>query len=235
FACKSRNANTNRRFGPASSSCRSPSQTSSDPRIRNSISATVPLPAAAEQAHFQADRQETDPRKPHRAFSCLLCNHGYDRRRKGMSVRRRSVFAPLAVVGLLICSAVFASGAMAVSKPADTLAGSSIVLAPGQRLEIAVPVDQTTPGIADLGTSARNAGGLPIASHPQIKGFAVQQTDVATAPCFDPAANAAAATSITADPNVAGVVGHLCSSGLAGALPVYESAEMVVLSGSATD
>jgi ABC-type branched-subunit amino acid transport system substrate-binding protein len=114
-------------------------------------------------------------------------------------------------------------------------AAPSIVLAPGQPLEIAVPVDQTTPGLAALGTAARNAVQLAIESHPRIRGFAVQQDDVAASSCFDPAANAAAATSIVANPDVAGVVGHLCSSGLAGALPVYESAGMVVLSGSATD
>jgi ABC-type branched-subunit amino acid transport system substrate-binding protein len=114
-------------------------------------------------------------------------------------------------------------------------AAASIVLAPGQPLEIAVPVDQTTPGIAAIGTAARNAVQLAIASHPLIKGFTVQQDDISATPCFDPTANAAVATSIVANPDVAGVVGHLCSTGLAGALPVYESAGMVVLSGSATD
>jgi ABC-type branched-subunit amino acid transport system substrate-binding protein len=113
--------------------------------------------------------------------------------------------------------------------------GPQVNLVPGQRLEIAVPVDQATPGVGPIGTAARNAVQLAIESHPQIKGFTVQQDDVVAAPCFDPAANAAAAASIVANPNVAGVVGHLCSTGLAGALPVYESAGMVVLSGSATD
>jgi ABC-type branched-subunit amino acid transport system substrate-binding protein len=127
---------------------------------------------------------------------------------------------------------VFVSGASAVS---PKVSSSSIVLAPGQRLEIAVPVDQTTPGIGPLATAARNAVQLAIESHPHIKGFTVQQDDISATPCSDPGANAAAATSIVANPDVAGVVGHLCSNGLAGALPVYESAGMVVVSGSATD
>jgi ABC-type branched-subunit amino acid transport system substrate-binding protein len=152
-----------------------------------------------------------------------------------MSIGRKSIFAPLTLSALLIAGAVFASGAAAVSHPSADLSGLSIVLAPGQRLEIAVPVDQTTPFAAAIGTAARNAVQLAIASHPQIKGFAVQQDDVAAVPCNDAMANAAAATSIVANPHVAGVVGHLCSTGLAGALPVYESAGMVVLSGSATD
>jgi ABC-type branched-subunit amino acid transport system substrate-binding protein len=147
---------------------------------------------------------------------------------------------------LLVLAIVAAAiGAAAVTASANSGVASdfgvssntaaSIVLAPGQALEIAVPVDQTTPGVGDIGTAARNAVQLAIASHPQIKGFVVQQDDVSATPCFDPGANAAAAASIVANPNVAGVVGHLCSTGLAGALPVYESAGVVVLSGSATD
>lgn len=113
-------------------------------------------------------------------------------------------------------------------------ASSRVILAPGQSLEVAVPVDRLTPGIADYGVAVRNAVQLAIESHPRIRGFAVRQDDV-EATCFDATANAAAALAVVANPAVVGVVGHLCSAGLAGALPVYESAGVVVLSGSATD
>ena len=154
-----------------------------------------------------------------------------------MSIRRRYLSVLVVVAGLLAVGAVLVPGAKAhvTASASATFPGSSIVLAPGQRLEIAVPVDQTTSGVGPIGTAARNAVQLAIESHPRIKGFVVQQDDVAAIPCFDPTANAAVATSIVANPDVAGVVGHLCSAGLAGALPVYESAGMVVLSGSATD
>ena len=124
---------------------------------------------------------------------------------------------------------VFAALALAPVSHAEP----PVVLAPGESLEIAIPVDQTTPGLAALGTAARNAVQLAIESHLRIKGFAIQQDDVA-ATCFDATANAGAAAAIVANPDVVGVVGHLCSSGLAGALPIYESADVVVLSGSAT-
>jgi ABC-type branched-subunit amino acid transport system substrate-binding protein len=145
----------------------------------------------------------------------------------------------LAIVAAAVCGAAVTASADS-SDTSNRLAVSStatpsIVVAPGQSLEIAVPVDQTTPGVGPLGTAARNAVQMAIESQPQIKGFTVRQDDVAASPCFDSGANAAAAASIVADPNVAGVVGHLCSTGLAGALPVYESAGMVVLSGSSTD
>jgi hypothetical protein len=113
-------------------------------------------------------------------------------------------------------------------------AASSVVVAPGQPLVIAVPVDQTTPVFAPFGTAARNAVQMAIESDPRIKGFVVQQDDVVASPCNYGNANYAAATSIVANPAVVGVVGHVCSAGLFGALPIYESAGVVVLSGSAT-
>jgi hypothetical protein len=136
-----------------------------------------------------------------------------------------------AAAGLAVFWAVVLLGggkAMALSDP-------SVVVAPGQPIVIAVPVDQTTPGFAPYGTAFRNAVQMAIESNPQIKGFVVQQDDVASGACDDPTANAGAATLLVANPNIVGVVGHMCSAGLVGALPIYESAGMVILSGSATD
>jgi hypothetical protein len=130
----------------------------------------------------------------------------------------------LAVVAAAVCGASVTANA----------AASSVVLAPGQPIEIAVPVDQTTPGYAPYGTAARNAAQMAIESDPRIKGFVVQQDDVASGACSDPTANAGAANLIVANPHVVGVVGHECSTGLAGALPIYESAGVVILSGSAS-
>jgi hypothetical protein len=144
----------------------------------------------------------------------------------------------LAVVAAAFCGAGVVASAhsrVASNQFGANIAASSVVLAPGQPIEIAVPVDQTTPGLAPYGTAARNAVQMAIESDPQIKGFVVQQDDVASGACSDPTANAGAATSIVANPHVMGVVGHMCSAGLAGALPIYESAGVVTLSGSATD
>jgi ABC-type branched-subunit amino acid transport system substrate-binding protein len=50
--------------------------------------------------------------------------------------------------------------------------------------------------------------------------------------CFG--TDAAAASAIVANTQILGVIGHACSSGLTAALPIYEAAGVVTISGSAT-
>jgi hypothetical protein len=53
--------------------------------------------------------------------------------------------------------------------------------------------------------------------------------------CGDAGANVAAANAIVSNLQNAAVVGHICSSGFAPALPIYQNAHVVTISGSATD
>lgn len=74
--------------------------------------------------------------------------------------------------------------------------------------------------------------GLP--SHPNIHGDPIR-IDLVEAPCFEPDADLAAATSILANGQNVGVLGQLSSSGFDQVLRLYESAGVVTISGSATD
>ena len=82
--------------------------------------------------------------------------------------------------------------------------------------------------------SIANAIRMAVDAHPAIRGFAIQ-INLVNAPCGDPTADVAAAMSITANLQNVGVLGQFCSTGFDQALPVYESAGIVTLSGSATN
>jgi ABC-type branched-subunit amino acid transport system substrate-binding protein len=110
---------------------------------------------------------------------------------------------------------------------------TQVAVSHGQPVEIALAEDQTgsassfTPGVA-------NAVRMAVDAHPTIHGFPIQINAV-NAPCGgDPAADVAAAKSIAANLQNVGVLGQLCSGGFDQALPVYETAGLVTISGSAT-
>ena len=81
--------------------------------------------------------------------------------------------------------------------------------------------------------NALQAVQLVIVARPTVHGFPIR-LNVVNAPCGDPAADVAAATSIVANTQNVGVLGQFCSSGFKQALPVYQAAGVVVVSGSAT-
>ena len=77
---------------------------------------------------------------------------------------------------------------------------------------------------------------MAIGEHPTVRGFPIQinETDP---PCFSgdvAGGNLAAATGVVSNPENAAVIGNICSFGLESALPIYETADLVTLSGSAT-
>jgi ABC-type branched-subunit amino acid transport system substrate-binding protein len=129
-----------------------------------------------------------------------------------------------AIVG---CAAVAAGAAQAA------LAASATVVVPrGAAVHIVYVEDAAT--LPDFSASFANAIRMAVEARPTVRGFPIE-VDVVEARCGDPAAAAAAATGIVADSRNVAVVGHICSSGFAQALPVYEAAGMVVVSGSATN
>jgi ABC-type branched-subunit amino acid transport system substrate-binding protein len=136
---------------------------------------------------------------------------------------------------LIAAAALLVSAASAGAESAATssTAASAVVVPRGQPVQIAFVGSSDFP---DFTQAFRNAIQLAIESHPMIRGFPIQINE------FDPAcfsddfagANVAAANAVVSNPQNTAVIGHVCSVGFAPALPIYESADVVTISGSAT-
>jgi len=128
--------------------------------------------------------------------------------------------------------AVAASVATAGPATAATSDASNVVVPRGQPVEVAFANDLS--GFAsNFGASFANAVQMAVDAHPAIRGFPIR-INVVDAPCGDPAADVAAATSIVSNSQNVGVLGQVCSFGFDQALPIYESAGIVTITGSAT-
>ena len=103
----------------------------------------------------------------------------------------------------------------------------------GQSVQIALAEDQTGYG-SSIAAGVENAVRMAVDAHPTIRGFPIQLT-ILNAPCGDAAADVATAKNIAADLQNVGVLGQFCSGGFDQALPVYETAGLVTISGSATN
>jgi ABC-type branched-subunit amino acid transport system substrate-binding protein len=136
-------------------------------------------------------------------------------------VRRTAAFAAVLLAATAVSTATAGAGT------------TTVVVPRGQPLQIALANDLTGFASAFSG-SVSNAVRMAVAAHPTLHGFPIQ---IATydAPCGDTAADVATAVAITADPQSAGVIGQLCSAGFDQALPVYEAAGVVTITGSASD
>lgn len=108
----------------------------------------------------------------------------------------------------------------------------SVSVQRGQPVEIAFAVDQSG-FAADFAESLTNAVQMAVEAHPAIRGFPIQ-VNLVDAPCGDVAAGLAAAASIVAHAENVGVLGHVCSLGFDAALPLYEAAGLVTITGSAS-
>ena len=111
-------------------------------------------------------------------------------------------------------------------------ATQALVVPRGETVRLAFASDLTG-FAAPFAPSFGRAVQMAVEAHPAIRGFPVQ-IDVVDAPCGDAAAAFAAANLIVSDPRHVAVLGHICSEGFAAALPVYEAAGVVVVSGTAT-
>jgi ABC-type branched-subunit amino acid transport system substrate-binding protein len=123
--------------------------------------------------------------------------------------------------------------ALSAIVPATAAAGSSkVVIERGEPVEIAFANDLS--GFASsFGVSFANAVQMAVEAHPAIRGFPIR-VNVVDAPCGDPGADVAAATAIVSNPQNVAVLGQVCTLGFDQALPVYEAADVVTISGSAT-
>jgi ABC-type branched-subunit amino acid transport system substrate-binding protein len=133
---------------------------------------------------------------------------------------------------LLIAAALTTALAVPSAAGADTSQGTLVVVPRGQPVQIAFATDLSGPA-SGFGTSLANAVQMAVDAHPAIRGFPIKINTV-DAPCGDPTADVAAATSIVANGQNVGVLGQLCSSGFDQALPIYQSADVVTITGSAT-
>jgi ABC-type branched-subunit amino acid transport system substrate-binding protein len=139
-----------------------------------------------------------------------------------MAVARVAAFASSAAVLMGIAGAASA---------AHDAASPRVVVPRGQPVQMALAVDLS--GFAsEFGPSIVNAVRMAVEVQKSVRGFPIR-INVVDAPCSE-TAGAAAATSIVANTQNVAVLGHVCSAGFDAALPVYEAAGVVTISGSAT-
>jgi len=134
---------------------------------------------------------------------------------------------------LILAAAVTTALAVPSAAGADASQTTQVVVPRGQPVQIAF-ADDLTGSASDFGTSLANAVQMAVDAHPAIRGFPIE-INLVDAPCGDPTADVAAATSIVANSQNVGVLGQLCSIGFDQALPIYQSADVVTITGSATD
>jgi len=143
-----------------------------------------------------------------------------------------------ALVGLVACACAIPAGASVARTRHQhtrmTTNAAQVVVARGQSLEVAYMPDLTgqTSGFAP---SIGNAVAMAVAAHPSVRGFPLR-INVVDTPCGEgDAADLAAATTAVVNTRNAAVIGSFCSTADTVALPVFESAGLVTLSGSTTD
>jgi ABC-type branched-subunit amino acid transport system substrate-binding protein len=137
--------------------------------------------------------------------------------------------AVIAVVAVLVSAA----SAGAQSAATSSTAPNAVVVPRGQPVQIAFVGSSDFP---DFTQAFRSAIQMAIEQHPMIRGYPIQINESDPA-CFSgdfAAANVAAATAVVSNPQNTAVIGHICSAGFAPALPIYEAADLVTISGSAT-
>jgi len=131
-------------------------------------------------------------------------------------------------IGGLLAAGSFAIGVA----PYAMASAGQVTVHRSEAVQIAVVLDHS--GIlAASGSSARNAVRMAVERQPSIKGFVVQLNDF-DGPCHEPGIAANVAAEVVANSANVAVIGHMCSPDEQAALPVYEQAGLVTVSGSAT-
>ena len=110
-----------------------------------------------------------------------------------------------------------------------------VVVPPGQPIQIAFALDSGFSGTPSLAHAIQMA----VDDHGGVLGFPIRINGVNAPTCSDPPNAVTAATTaayrITANLQNVAVLGQVCSHGFAQALAIYQKADMVVVSGSATN
>jgi len=138
-------------------------------------------------------------------------------------------------VGSLIVVTVAAIACLVLgSTTAAAGAGGQVVIPRGEPVQLAFVGSSDFP---DFTTNIRNALRMAIERHPTIRGHAIQINESDPA-CFSGdflAANAANAAAVVSNAQNTAVIGQICSQAAVSALPVYETAGIVTISGSASN
>jgi ABC-type branched-subunit amino acid transport system substrate-binding protein len=112
---------------------------------------------------------------------------------------------------------------------------TQVVVPRGQPIQIAFANDSGSGYAASLG----NAVSMAVGNHPSVDGFPVKVNTVDVRTCGQLPGTLAAATTgayrITSNLQNVAVLGQVCSQGFAQALRIYETAGIVVVTGSATN
>jgi len=140
----------------------------------------------------------------------------------------RRVILALSTAALAV--AVVAAIALGSTGASLGTGGKTVVVNSGQKVEIAFAA---APSLGAFSTGAQRAIAMAIAMHPTIRGFPIQVNSVDTL-CGDGVDNTGPANAIVGNAQNVAVIGHLCSSGMRSALPIYQAAGVVTVSGSAT-
>jgi ABC-type branched-subunit amino acid transport system substrate-binding protein len=138
----------------------------------------------------------------------------------------------VAFLAVALTPALTASTSSAAVHPRTTDL-TPVVVPHGQPVQIAF-ADSFTGFTSGFAASLANAVRMAVEAHPAIRGFPIQ-INLVDAPCGDAAADVAAAKSIAANRQNVAVLGQVCSTGFDQALPVYEAAGLVTITGSATN
>src|SRR5437763_15033980 len=141
-------------------------------------------------------------------------------------MRRVMLALSTAVLAVVVVAAI----ALGSTGASVGTGGKAVVVKSGQKVEIAFAA---APSLGAFSTGARRAIAMAIAMHPTIRGFPIQVNSVDTL-CGDSVDNTGPANAIVGNAQNVAVIGHLCSSGMVSALPIYQAARVVTVSGSAT-
>ena len=143
----------------------------------------------------------------------------------------------LAVTLALVVLSVAEAGAATPRKKIVLPVSNAIrvVVPRGQSIQIAF----TTDSGSGYGTSLANAISMAVGNHPTVDGFPIKVNTVDVPTCGSQpntvAAAAVGAYRITSNLQNVAVLGQVCSHGFAQALRIYETAGVVVVTGSATN
>jgi hypothetical protein len=136
-----------------------------------------------------------------------------------------------AKAGGLAC--LFCAAILAVTVAPPVLAsGDQVIIHRGDPIQVAVVLDHSG-SLSGAGNNARNAVQMALAKHSLIRGFGVQLNDF-DGPCANPSVAADIAAQVVANPANVAVIGHMCSPDEHAALPIYQQAGVVTMSGTAT-
>lgn len=151
-------------------------------------------------------------------------------------LRKLSLLSALAAL-LALTVALPASAHRAHTRHAHlrrtTSDSTNVVVPRGGTVQVAFAPDLT--GLtSSFATSLANAVRMAVAAHPVIRGFPIQ-INVVNMPCGDAPSDQNAATSIVGNAQNVGVIGPFCSTADAAALPLFDPADVVTVSGSTTN